>query len=148
MPNIIKHWLRIEFPNASELTKFKERVGQTYFSFCKLFWIINPSAPDSYSSKIISEDAQTITYKFVTSWYVLFDYYITMSQLFRNVKFYVTYEDEYQGMEPPKINFELNVGDRKSELDIIKNLRENSFEGRGNDNACAKYVVHLQNPLM
>lgn len=145
MPNRVEHKVRIEFPSEKDLIEFKKKAGE-YFSFRSLFGIINLSAPDCYDCEITEQidkvDVNYLIYKYTTSWYPLFDYYLTLAKLYKNAKFYISYTDEYF-FPPHVLTFTLNVDEQKKELETINNLRKTSFD-KLESNVCRKYVLHLQ----
>jgi len=130
MPNKLEHILIATFSTRAELDKFKRCVARSKseFSFCSLFRIINPSAPDCYSSKLILEDEieLKLMYSYVTSWYPLFDYYLTMASLFSTTIFDIRYTDElYLENTDPKM-FSFTLGCNNKIKPIINNIQQKS----------------------
>jgi len=143
MPNRIKHIVTVQFENNCDLVTFKEKAGSDFFSFKKLLHILNSMAPDCYSSKIKMETELSITYKFTTSWYPLFEYYKALQFLYKNVKFDVTYTDEGYWPDSPKFNFTLNIKDKKTESDKIDELHRQSTIYSAYSENCKKFVLHI-----
>ena len=144
MPNYIKHCVKIVFPTTEERQEFKKKTGKTgaAFSFCSLFNIINESAPNCHSSKIVKEKDNMITYKFKTNWYPFFDYYLTLGNLYENVKFYVQYNDEGIELGNVSFYFTLNVDVIQTELERIQILRSQYPQNR--QIGCTQFLLHLK----